>query len=65
MRREEKAELRGVDLLYITLLDYLLESGRYESVVISIMAVLGCQEDGRWLSDEDYTTKYSGVVKEA
>ena len=42
-----------------------LGDDEYESVVISALAVLGFQEDGGWLNAEDYTTKYSGIIKVA
>ncbi|PVH68390.1 hypothetical protein DL98DRAFT_441300, partial [Cadophora sp. DSE1049] len=35
----------------------------YKSVVISRLAVLGMREDDRCLDAEDYTPKYSAVIK--
>ena len=49
--------------LYIALLNHELGNSEYESVIISRLAVLGFRDDGGWLNAEDYTTKYSGVIK--
>ena len=49
----------------MTLLNHELGDDEYESVIISGLAVLGFQDDGGWLNAEDYTTKYSGVIKVA
>jgi superfamily II DNA helicase RecQ len=51
--------------LCIALLNHELGDDEYESVIISGMAVLGFRDDGGWLNAEDYTTKYSGVIKVA
>jgi RecQ family ATP-dependent DNA helicase len=47
----------------MTLLNHELGDDEYESVIISGLAVLGFRDDGGWLNAEDYTTKYSGVIK--
>jgi len=47
----------------MTLLNHKLGDSEYESVIISGLAVLGFCDDGGWLNAEDYTTKYSGVIK--
>jgi hypothetical protein len=49
----------------ITLLNHKLEDDKYESVVISTLAVLRFQEDRGWLNVEDYITKYSEIIKVA
>ena len=49
----------------MTLLNHELGDDEYESVIISGLAVLGFRDDGGWLNAEDYTTKYSGVIKVA
>jgi Orsellinic acid/F9775 biosynthesis cluster protein D len=49
--------------LVMTLLDHQFGDDEYASVVISGLAVLGIREDGGWLNAEDYTTKYSGIIK--
>jgi hypothetical protein len=49
--------------LCVALLNHELGDDEYESVIISGMAVLGFRDDGGWLNAEDYTTKYSGVIK--
>jgi len=51
--------------LYIALLNYELGDDEYESVIISRLAVIGFRDDGGWLNAEDYTTKYSGIIKVA
>ena len=49
--------------LCMTLLNHELGNDEYESVIISGLAILGFRDDGGWLNAEDYTTKYSGVIK--
>lgn len=51
--------------LCIALLDHPLTRSEYESVVISGLAVMGMREDDGWLGAEDYTPKYSAVIKGA
>ena len=45
------------------MLDQPLQDNEYKSVIISGMAVLGMREDDGWLDAEDYTPKYSAVIK--
>ncbi|KAK5279582.1 hypothetical protein LTR40_007588 [Exophiala xenobiotica] len=40
-----------------------LQDDEYKSVLISGLAVLGMREDEGWLDAEDYTPKYSAVIK--
>ena len=47
----------------MSLLNHELGDDEYESVIISGLAVLGFRDNGGWLNAEDYTTKYSGVIK--
>ena len=47
----------------MTLLNHELGDDEYESVIISGLAVMGFHDDGGWSNAEDYTTKYSGVIK--
>ena len=47
----------------MTLLNHELGNSEYKSVIISRLAVLGFRDDRGWLNAEDYTTKYSGVIK--
>jgi hypothetical protein len=49
--------------LCIAMLDQPLQDNKYKSVIISGMAVLGMREDDSWLDAEDYTPKYSAVIK--
>ena len=51
--------------LCIALLNHELGDDEYESVIISGLAVMGFRDDRGWLNAEDYTTKYSGVIKVA
>jgi superfamily II DNA helicase RecQ len=66
-RDEGHEEFEQIDRLCLqlcmTLLDHELCNSEYESAIISGLAVLGFREDGGWLNAEDYTTKYSGVIK--
>jgi len=65
--QEEDPTLKRIDKLCLelcmTLLNHELGDDEYESVIISGLAVLGFRDDGGWLNAEDYTTKYSGVIK--
>jgi hypothetical protein len=49
--------------LCISLLNHKLGDDEYESVIISGLVVIGFRDDRGWLNAEDYTTKYSGVIK--
>lgn len=65
--QEEDPALKRIDQLClelcITLLNHKLGDNKYESVIISRLAVLGFQDDKGWLNAKDYTTKYSRVIK--
>jgi RecQ family ATP-dependent DNA helicase len=54
---------REVLRLWMALLDHPLQDNEYKSVLISGLAVLGLREDDGWLDAEDYTPKYSAVIK--
>jgi RecQ family ATP-dependent DNA helicase len=45
------------------LLNQPLQDDEYKSVLISGLAILGMREDDGWLDAEDYTPKYSAVIK--
>ena len=47
----------------IDLLDHPLQDNEYKSAIISGLAVLGIRDDEGWLDAEDYTPKYSAVIK--
>jgi hypothetical protein len=47
----------------MALLNHELGDDEYESVIISGLAVMGFHDDRGWLNAEDYTTKYSRVIK--
>jgi hypothetical protein len=47
----------------IELLDHPIGDNEYDSAIISGLAALGLREDNKWLDAEDYTPKYSAVVK--
>ena len=47
----------------IDLLNHPLKDDEYKSAIISGLAVLGIQDDEGWLDAEDYTPKYSAVIK--
>jgi hypothetical protein len=49
--------------LCIELLGHPLQDNEYMSAIISGLAVLGIWDDDRWLDAEDYTSKYSTVIK--
>ena len=54
---------RQILRLQIALLNQLLQDDEYKSVLISRLAVLGIREDDGQLDAEDYTPKYSAVIK--
>jgi RecQ family ATP-dependent DNA helicase len=47
----------------IALLDHPLQDNEYESAIISGLAVLMIRGDHGWYDAEDFTTKYSAVIK--
>jgi superfamily II DNA helicase RecQ len=47
----------------VDLLDHPLQDNEYESAIISGLAVLGIRDEKGWLDAEDYTPKYSAVIK--
>ncbi len=47
----------------IALLDHPLQDNEYESAIISGLAVLMIKNDNGWHDAEDFTTKYSAVIK--
>ncbi|KFZ23510.1 hypothetical protein V502_02011 [Pseudogymnoascus sp. VKM F-4520 (FW-2644)] len=47
----------------IALLDHNLVNNKYQSAIISGLAVLGVREDKGWDNPEDYTPKLSAVIK--
>jgi hypothetical protein len=49
--------------LCIELLNYLLQDNEYQNVIISALALIGICNNNRWLDAEDYTPKYSAIVK--
>ncbi|KAG4427745.1 hypothetical protein IFR05_016773 [Cadophora sp. M221] len=54
---------REVLRLCISLLNHPLQDNEYKSAIISGLAILGMKDDGGWLNAEDYTPKYSAVIK--
>lgn len=54
---------RQILRLWIALLNQPLQDNEYKSVLISGLAILGMREDDGWLDAEDYTPKYSAVIK--
>ncbi|KAK6591982.1 hypothetical protein H4I95_11932 [Botrytis cinerea] len=54
---------RQILRLWMALLNQPLQDDEYKSLLISGLAVLGMREDDGWLDAEDYTPKYSAVIK--
>jgi hypothetical protein len=54
---------REVLRLCIKLLNHLLQDNEYQNVIISALAVIGIRDDDGWLDAEDYTPKYSAIIK--
>ena len=48
---------------YIALLDHPLQDNEYESAIISGLAVLMIKGEKGWHDAEDFTPKYSAVIK--
>lgn len=59
MRQIQREVLR----FCITLLDHPLQDNEYQSPIISGLAVLMIKGDKGWHDAEDFTTKYSAVIK--
>lgn len=58
----DRVDHTGLQFL-ITLLDHQLLDSAYNSVLLSVLAVIGLQEDSSWLGLENYTRFYSAVIK--
>lgn len=59
----EQIQKRVLDFC-IALLDHPIGDNEYESAIISGLAALGIrEEDNKWYDAEDYTPKYSAVIK--
>jgi hypothetical protein len=54
---------REILRLCIELLNYPLQDNEYQSVIISALAVMGIRDDNGWLDADDYTPKYSAIIK--
>lgn len=61
---QRRVDRKGLELC-IALLNHPLLRNEYESVVLSGLAVMGMRADDGWLGAEDYTPKYSAVIKGA
>jgi hypothetical protein len=55
--------MREVLRFCITLLDHPSKDNEYENVIISGLAVLMTKGDKGWHNTEDFTPKYSAVIK--
>ena len=49
--------------LCIELLNHPLQDNEYQNVMISGLAIMGIRDDDGWLDAEDYTPKYSAIIK--
>jgi len=49
--------------LCIKLLNHSLQDNEYQNVMISGLAIIGIRDDDGWLDAEDYTPKYSAIIK--
>ena len=45
------------------ILDHTFQDNEYKSGLISVVGHVGLREDDGWLDAEDYTPKYSAVIK--
>src|SRR5277367_6450351 len=59
MERIQREVLR----LCIELLNHPLQDNEYQNVIISGLAIMGIRDDDGWLDAEDYTPKYSAIIK--
>jgi RecQ family ATP-dependent DNA helicase len=54
---------REILRLCIELLNHPLQDNEYQNVIISALALMGMRDDDGWLDAEDYTPKYSAIIK--
>jgi RecQ family ATP-dependent DNA helicase len=54
---------REVLRLCIELLNHPLQDNEYQNVIISGLAIMGIRDDDGWLDADDYTPKYSAIIK--
>jgi hypothetical protein len=54
---------REILRLCIELLNHPLQDNEYQNVIISALALIGMRDDDGWLDAEDYTPKYSAIIK--
>jgi hypothetical protein len=54
---------REILQLCIELLNHPLQDNEYQNVIISALALMGMRDDDGWLDAEDYTPKYSAIIK--
>ena len=54
---------REILRLCIELLNHPLQDNEYQNVIISALVVMGIRDDDGWLDAEDYTPKYSAIIK--
>ena len=54
---------REILRLCIALLNHPLQDNEYQNAIISGLAVMGIRDDDGWIDAEDYTPKYSAIIK--
>jgi superfamily II DNA helicase RecQ len=67
VNQDEEAKQAEVDKaclgLCVRLLDHQLTQSEYDSVLVSALAVMGMREEEGWEGAENYTWRYSAVIK--
>ncbi|RSL81538.1 hypothetical protein CDV31_017023, partial [Fusarium ambrosium] len=61
---DKKMKRLCLDML-VGLLDHQFKQNHYDSIVLSVLAIVGIAEDGGWVEPTEYMPKYSGVIKVA
>ncbi|KAH6982533.1 hypothetical protein EDB80DRAFT_592912 [Ilyonectria destructans] len=51
--------------MLVAMLDHQLKQSHYDSIVLSGLAIMGIDGEGKWIEPAEYTPKYSGVIKVA
>jgi hypothetical protein len=54
---------REILRLCIALLNHPLQDNEYQNAIISGLAIMGIRDDDGWIDAEDYTPKYSAIIK--
>ncbi|KAH7126562.1 hypothetical protein B0J13DRAFT_646665, partial [Dactylonectria estremocensis] len=51
--------------MLIGMLDHQFKQSHYDSIILSGLAIMGIDSEGKWIKPAEYTPKYSGIIKVA